>query len=345
MRDDEQPGHSSSLTWAVASGQDVAVEQAASSRGANRRSRSLLIGIGACALTVVVVYLAMVSTAWGHQFDNDAYFGRSVVGRRFVTTEGDLLGHVTAAVLLIALIALVVISAVRRIVAVGVIAAGSVIAALVGVEVLKRTLPWHELVASDSLLHASLQRDTYPSGHTTIGTSLALAALLICPARWRWWAAVAAGIFVVAFATGVVFAGWHRPSDAIGGICWSGVVVGAAALVAMRAIPTSQGAAETPDTENRRSRWLSVTAATVVYVGIISLAVVAKDDLPDADRPFVIAAAVIVATAFAVPSWFATSLSGVDWAPASGRSSGSLEVLQAQRRIPGDTSDTPTPSQ
>ena len=69
---------------------------------------------------VVVVYLAMGVDGVGAQFDNDAYFGRSVVGKT-LSTEGDLLGHVTAAVLLIALIALVAISAVRRIVAVGVI--------------------------------------------------------------------------------------------------------------------------------------------------------------------------------------------------------------------------------
>src|SRR6202044_1267063 len=50
----------------------------------------------------------------------------------------------------------------------------------------------------------------------------ALSLLLVSSSRWRPWLAVAAGCMTATFATGVLFAGWHRPSDALGALAWSG---------------------------------------------------------------------------------------------------------------------------
>jgi membrane-associated phospholipid phosphatase len=49
------------------------------------------------------------------------------------------------------------------------------ISALAGAEVLKQILPWQALVPADTSLSADLRQETYPSGHTTFGTSVALA--------------------------------------------------------------------------------------------------------------------------------------------------------------------------
>ncbi len=58
--------------------------------------------------------------------------------------------------------------------------------------------------------------NSYPSGHTTVGMSVAVAAMLVVPRRLLLPTAVGAGIFGSAFGVAVVAAGWHRPSDAVG---------------------------------------------------------------------------------------------------------------------------------
>ena len=73
-----------------------------------------------------------------------------------------------------------------------------------------------------------------PSGHATIGTALALSLLLVSSSRWRPWLAVAGGCVSSIFATGVLFAGWHRPSDALGALAWSGICMNLAAALAIR---------------------------------------------------------------------------------------------------------------
>ncbi|MEI2727836.1 MAG: phosphatase PAP2 family protein [Candidatus Nanopelagicales bacterium] len=192
--------------------------------------RRLLIGITVCAVILVIGFFAVVSTRWGHGLDNDAYFGRDASGRVVVKLDGEILGHVRKATLLVLLAAIFLVAYVRKIPVIGGFAVAGVVCAVAGAEVLKRILPWHVLIESDSLLGRGLQTETYPSGHATIGSSLALAALMVSPARWRSWGSIAAGLVMAGFATGVVFSGWHRPSDAVAGVCWAGVVMGLTAV-------------------------------------------------------------------------------------------------------------------
>jgi len=63
---------------------------------------------------------------------------------------------------------------------------------------------------------STLAGNSYPSGHTTIATSLGLSAVLIAPTRWRGWVALAAALFAGGVGILVVTADWHRPSDPLG---------------------------------------------------------------------------------------------------------------------------------
>jgi membrane-associated phospholipid phosphatase len=98
----------------------------------------------------------------------------------------------------------------------------------------KTRAPMHVLVPNDAMLDSGFQTNTYPSGHTTVVTSLALSLLLVSPSRWRPWLAIAGGCISATVATGVLFVGAHRPSDALGALAWSGLCMNVAAAFVVR---------------------------------------------------------------------------------------------------------------
>jgi membrane-associated phospholipid phosphatase len=58
---------------------------------------------------------------------------------------------------------------------------------------------------------------SWPSGHATAATVLALSAVLVVPRRWRALAAALAGGFVLAVGVALLIRAWHMPSDVLGG--------------------------------------------------------------------------------------------------------------------------------
>ncbi len=91
------------------------------------------------------------------------------------------------------------------------IAAASIGISLVATELLKVVL-----LERPPLVPSYIFDNSYPSGHTTVGMSVAVAAMLVVPRRLLVPTAVGAGLFGSAFGVAVVAAGWHRPSDAVG---------------------------------------------------------------------------------------------------------------------------------
>lgn len=193
----------------------------------------LLAGVGLFAGLFVLGYLAFVWTPVGQALDNRAYFGHEAVRRGSLVYDQDLLRVVSVRALLAVAAVLFVISLVRRRLLTGLLVIASLACAVEGAEVFKKHLPRQSLAAVYGPEPSYLRGDTYPSGHTTIGTSVALAFLLLLPGRWRPWLGVAGGWMSASYATAVLFVGWHRPSDALGGIFWSGVCMGSTALVAL----------------------------------------------------------------------------------------------------------------
>jgi membrane-associated phospholipid phosphatase len=71
--------------------------------------------------------------------------------------------------------------------------------------------------------------NSFPSGHTTAAASIAVALLLVVPARHRLAALLAGGALTAAVGFSVVVLAWHYPSDVLGGL----LVVGAWGFAAL----------------------------------------------------------------------------------------------------------------
>jgi len=87
--------------------------------------------------------------------------------------------------------------------------------------------------AHDSYNFVSIGSASWPSGHATAATALALCAVLAAPPKLRRWVAVLAAAFVVAVSIALLVLAWHMPSDVIGGILLSSLWM-ALAVAALR---------------------------------------------------------------------------------------------------------------
>jgi hypothetical protein len=271
----------------------------------------LLFGALVCAVLLFVGYFVLVATPWGHQFDDAGYFGRKALSRKIIVLDHHILAKVSKAGLLFAATVLLAIGVARRCTLVGVIAAAGFGSAVLGAEVLKKMFPWHALVPDDDLLTRNFKTGTYPSGHATIGTSLALGLLMVLPSRWRPWLAVAAGCFSATFSTGVLFAGWHRPSDALGALAWSGFCMSVAAAIAVRL----QGRPRPAMAHVDRALIGSVGLGILVAAGSWQIAAQAASEYPQGDVPFFILTGLIITGAFSLIAWYGWQLRAVDWPP------------------------------
>lgn len=279
------------------------------------RVKILTIGILVAIVAMIVVYCIFVATAWGHEFNNDAFFGRSLIDRDVVVLNRTLLSSVNALSLLALLAVIVIAGWLAREPVPGICAAAGVAVAIVGAQVFKGVLPWQMLVPTDHDIPPNLQMETYPSGHSTIGTSLALTVILLAPATARMWVAVGAGALTALFGTAVVFAGWHRPADAIGGALWAGIVFGIVGLflVWLKRVHRSpqlddlpgHGVAQPFASAGLRAP-LIVSAIAAVVVWGLGLAGSLADGVtgPDLDAPFLWSTFLIVVTSFSVTAWY-----------------------------------------
>jgi hypothetical protein len=271
--------------------------------------RRLLLGMSVCAVLLLAGYFGLVSTPWGHHLDNAAYIGRKALKGRVIRLDSDVLDLVSVTALLLAAMVLIGVAMVRRCTLVGVIVVAGFACAVVGAEVLKDTLPWRAIVPGDGSLDAALRRCTYPSGHATIGTSLALSLLLVSSSRWRPWLGVAAGCMSATFATGVLFAGWHRPSDALGALAWSGFCMTVSATIAVRLRGRPRTAIDHPG----RALLCLLGAAILVAAATWLVAAGGAPDYPHRDLPFLLLTGLIIAGSFSLIAWFAWQLRAVDW--------------------------------
>jgi membrane-associated phospholipid phosphatase len=88
----------------------------------------------------------------------------------------------------------------------------------------------HVSIGEDNPIGAA----SWPSGHATAATVLALSAVLVVPLRWRPLALVIAAAFLLAVGASLLIRAWHMPSDVLGGYLL-GTFWTALALAAVRA--------------------------------------------------------------------------------------------------------------
>lgn len=213
----------------------------------------------ACGVALVVVYLVAVRTGWGQHLDENALLGRSR-NPAVQHATGRLLRGIDVASLALLGGTVVLVALLRARVWLAGAAATLIVGATGTAEVLKRVLPRPELAHPDRLPMPS-----FPSGHTAVATSLALALVLVVPARWRGVAGVLGAVYAVAVGAATVTAGWHRPSDAIGAFL---VAVGWAALLASALLVERPTRRRSDDKKVRvAAALLTVGAAALALVG------------------------------------------------------------------------------
>ena len=284
-------------------------------QGAGRQGRNLVL-LGGLALTLLVVtYLVTVGTDLGQTFGDSAYLGRLAESKSTRATASSILNFVTGSTIALMLVVLAVVGMLRRQILVSSVAGGGFLTAIVAAEVLKRVLPRPEI----SVLESSTKFDgfnTFPSGHATISTAFVLASLVISSPRWRPAVALGGALWVSLVCSSTLAAGWHRPSDAVGGVALATGVMGISGglLVSRRFLPT-------PVLRTARALWPG--AAIVFAVAALSLLASITRFPDESGRPgylwwaFPVASLVIDAVAIGAVCLFAWLSRGVIVRPAT----------------------------
>jgi hypothetical protein len=270
----------------------------------HRVALRLLIGAALLFLLLAAGYVFFVLTTPGQALDNTAFAGRPTFSSEMKTFDADILREVNKRDIIIAMGGLFILSLAVRRPLVGVVVVLTMGVAIFGAEFFKHTLPRPLLSPADIPVPAYFATDTYPSGHTSVGTSVALGLLLIGGPLLRPWLGMVAGLVSASFATGVYFMGWHRPSDAIGGILWCGVCfsLAAAALVMVHGHSA-------PKVKPFRGAINAMLAGGL----IVGMAILVPLRTGNLDFSFFVLSAAIIAAAFALPVYLVSALARMDW--------------------------------
>lgn len=234
------------------------------------RSVRRLLGLSTVSLIVFAgLYLLAQRSAFGQRFERDVLLGRGAGATGLQGGASAILDQVTAGAVALLAGAVCCVALVRGRLGLAFATGVAVVLTLASAAVLKSLLLARPvLLGSDAVATAR----SYPSGHVAAAAALGCAAVVVAPVGWRLRATgVAIGLTGVV-GVAVLFAGWHRPSDAIGGVatamCWFGIV--AAILVRNQNRPTWRGSM--PGSRIRTRVWL--VGAYLLAVGAVCFALV-----------------------------------------------------------------------
>ncbi len=168
---------------------------------------------------VLAVYVLLVRLGEGQRLDLIA--GNHVYQESIRHTLTNLLQGVTLAFVVLTLAICLLIAFVQNRWRLAAAATVLVAGATLTTEALK-----HDVLTRPDHGYGTL--NSFPSGHTTVTTSLVFAALLVVPNSWRWLVQLVGSLAVGVVGTGTVVARWHHPSDVVAGL---GVTLAWGALV------------------------------------------------------------------------------------------------------------------
>lgn len=177
------------------------------------RRLALLTVVGSVVAFVAVWYV-FIRTNDGRRFENFVWDSRRVMDPRIRRTQNDALNLVTEVTLGVGLVVILLLGVVRRTWFVAFVTCVGIGGATVSTQVLKRIVINRPPTIGEL---ARISANSFPSGHATICTAVALGALLMTGQHWRRLAMVLAAVWVAFQCTGVVTSGWHRPSDTLAG--------------------------------------------------------------------------------------------------------------------------------
>ncbi|MCP4436922.1 MAG: phosphatase PAP2 family protein [Actinomycetia bacterium] len=255
------------------------------------------------AVALALLWAVFVEAGWGQSVDDMVLESRRVTDLTAIARNASSLGLITNSSLALGCLALLVVAA-----------ACVVGAATVTTEVLKKLV-----IDRPALIHesAGISGNSFPSGHTTISTALALAVLLVVPVRWRKVAGVVGALWITFQATGVVATGWHRPSDAVAGYA---VSLGWAAFAVAALARLGRADRATEGDEDPRSAWALILFALLMVGLVTSVLVGGASPFNLGGLSFVLASALIDALGIGIVVGFLWLVRG--WSlgrpPASG---------------------------
>jgi membrane-associated phospholipid phosphatase len=267
---------------------------------------------------LVAAYLLLVLTPIGQSWDDAALVGRLRERAADRAEVGRFLRSIDTVTLLLMVVVVVAVGLVRRRARLALLAGGAFVAAVVSAELLKAVLP-RPAYGTELAILASKDYDTYPSGHATIATGFVLAVVLVAGNRWRPWVGLLGMVWAGSIATGVVAAGWHRPSDAIGGVALATAWLSLAAAWLSR----ERGVVAEPGRLARALPALGTAFGLLVVVTAVVLALTGRQDRMPADVAWwafpigQIAIDLAVITAVGSVSWLLRDLRFGDPAPST----------------------------
>jgi membrane-associated phospholipid phosphatase len=180
--------------------------------GRGRARRMLLLAV-VSVLLLAALYVIAVHTGWGQRIDDAALDGRTH-RQAVLNATSRLLDTISIVSLALGTIAIMLVALVRRrphlALTAGVIIGGSCLTT----ELLKKyLLDRPDLVGRPDPLGMT---NSFPSGHSTVAMSLAVALVIVVSEKARPIAAVCGLAYATLVGVGTVTAGWHRPSDVLG---------------------------------------------------------------------------------------------------------------------------------
>ncbi len=272
-----------------------------------------MLAIGA-ALAVLVVYVLVVRTRWGQELDERTLLGGEVISQLRAAQADRFLRIVSVGTLALAMALVAAVAFLRGRPRLALVAAASVAAAVLSTEVLKLIILERPDIVPSGL---NAGGNSYPSGHTTVGMSVCLAALLVVPARLRIVTALGAGAIGAAFGVAVVAAGWHRPSDAAGAylVC---LAIAALAAIAVRhwpdRDPAARGSERIPGPLRIGATELALLAMAAALAAVFGLAAISARGIPffSAGTAFLIASAALIVLSFLCALLLAAAMNDAD---------------------------------
>jgi membrane-associated phospholipid phosphatase len=204
----------------------------------------------------LVVLVASVGTIRGQMLDTIALYGNSL-GRRTVDGPLDLaLNAVSVASLVLILVAIAVVSLVRRRYSLAIMSAVIVIGSAATTFLLK------EYVIIRPEYGVDPERigvaNSFPSGHASAAAAFAIGLTLVLPPAAREVGAILGGTYAAVVGIATLSSGWHRPSDVIGSYLIAGAWAAFAGLVLVLVQRRSAVVAS-----RERAGWSLATAAAI----------------------------------------------------------------------------------
>ena len=231
------------------------------------RVHSLAAAAVAAIVLLAGVYGIAVQTRWGQRLDVNAVLGRYVSDR-----ASDSLLRVLDTIGIASLVVvggtIMLVAVLRRRPYLALAAGVLILGSNVTTQALKRVvLPRPQLLAPEFVDGAS-----FPSGHTTVAMSLAVALVLVVPRSVRGVVALCALAYPIAVGAAVVSVGWHRPSD----VCGAYLVVFAWATSVCAIVISRRGTGK--GERSSAERWHAGKAVVspallVIGLGLLGLAV------------------------------------------------------------------------